>query len=473
MNQDISMIFYRLQFLNQKDMLGKMISFTEGLINGSLDYNDGKSLGTTPARLLKIQDYLDKTTPEQIIQKITSIEIPKEYEYQASELISTLEESANLHQKFIENLTSYRDALVTNDIAKTIVFSDKHGKSGDLRRILKIAINAAKNGEALEIISIGDNFDRGSENKENFDILLTLKKISRRYPSVKFHSCLGNHDIMLIKAVLLDKDYLDYWMSNGGESVITEFKAKGANIRHLALWILVNSRLFYVDRMKWLYIHAGIPCDIDGNALITQKLLNQWQNELSLIQNCIKTEAHWLKDEENKNRVLKLFKDSDLIFWIGRHDWLFNFSTASQNMAFQIDDENKLKLFNWIKNNCQADEVNEDWKKILMNYRSVLKKNDIRFRVISPARKIHNTKTQLFLSQLYINGVFFGHEHLGNIQNTGDTFFCIDTDEYIEGHLTIDDSGIWFNGRDTYEMIVSRDKLIHRVNKQLQDIDGR
>ena len=73
------------------------------------------------------------------------------------------------------------------------------------------------------IVGHGDAFDRGMQNFKNFKILQQLMQIAKDNPNIQVNLCFGNHDVMLLQAVLLgDQDALGNWLINGGAAFLNE-----------------------------------------------------------------------------------------------------------------------------------------------------------------------------------------------------------------------------------------------------------
>jgi serine/threonine protein phosphatase 1 len=72
------------------------------------------------------------------------------------------------------------------------------------------------------MFSVGDLIDRGNKSIE------CLRLITQPW----FHSVLGNHEDMMIKAVLKDEN-IDHWLSNGGEWMIGQDKQELIELSYL------------------------------------------------------------------------------------------------------------------------------------------------------------------------------------------------------------------------------------------------
>lgn len=398
----------------------------------------------------------------------------------AAESKSTAEISGTL-----QRLYELRTKIESDAIPEILSVGDKHGQSKDLESVLKTAEEALLNGKELHVIIHGDAFDRGKNNARNWEILRKLKEIARessqqsskeqgeRDPKIKVDMLLGNHDALLIQAMLLSgllqSEAYDDWFTQGGASTLTELGAKG--VEGLAFWMLQNFKLFTIDERGFLHVHAGIHADKQGNPLITRKDLEGMQENLEKIQRdlgeALRTAEETAKAEAlvaaqrqamsgktlkaSDTQVVKpvvdklgpalrgeiaLFfirprnlseKESFFVYWARESDWLQNFSKD-----------------NWVNRLITL------WNR--MNAR--FPRNAISLRV-------DRNKVDRFLGALGVNGVVFGHNHMEKLWYLNDgehRLFCVAVELGDPGHLRFTNEGIQFKSvaRDSPDLVVSK-----------------
>jgi len=191
------------------------------------------------------------------------------------------ETTADLLRK--ADIVAYRTRLVktrekaeNDELPDVLMFGDEHGKSDLLEKILQTVLEAEKAGRRLSVIGHGDVFDRGRKNLRNWEILVELKEIESRNANISVDLVFGNHDILLIMAMLIEEESMKAeWLRMGGNTVLNEL-GKDA-VRELALWMLNNFKLFHVDEWGYLHVHAGVPVNEDGKLLISKEQLELWQ----------------------------------------------------------------------------------------------------------------------------------------------------------------------------------------------------
>ena len=395
----------------------------------------------------------------------------------------------------VEMLGEHRAKVEANDFPDIINFGDKHGMKEDLERILAAARAAADNGKELVINGHGDVFDRGKDNFRNFEILKELKDIADNNPNVQVNLCLGNHDVWLIQAILLnDEKALKNWIRNGGMPVIENFKANNADIKDLAEWLLGNMKLFHIDKRGMLHLHAGIPADDKGNPLISIDEMNDLQAQLEYVQKRMKHDPKFLMDHENIEKINKFFKDKKVqkLLWVLEEKWIFKFMNDSDKQI-QIDDANKQKLFTVLRkrllDNGFPDSdidliIENEWEEFLIEGGEALKKNiGIDFKIneqaVRRARRrewpdqIDKAKLDNFLAQLGVAGIAFGHVHAKEMRDLDGRIFCVDLDdvnalEGDPGHMKIDNDGVKFDAMGSgLKLKLSKSEMLANLDAEI------
>ena len=350
-----------------------------------------------------------------------------------------------------------RRKLENGKIANTVSIGDQHGESQVLEEILK----AAKTAESGEFYFHGDLFDRGKNNKRNWEILMELMEISEKNPKIKVHYILGNHDELMIKALILDdQESLAKWFlaQNGGHQTYAQLGPQDA--RKLALDLLMIAEIYSMDDMGYLHVHGGVPTDQEGNPLITLQNMEDMQKELERIQGEVRKaleKAGELGQEisgEKGAETQELGTDTQVIKkvkTVKSEEWL-NFETR----------ESLKKLFTGSHDLYWPDDT---W---LSNLQETLPGGEVR---------IDKLKLDRLLKALGVSGVVFAHYHLEKLGILDDEFrlLCIDTQFGDPGHLIFDKKGIQFKGlkREVDEVasksawLLALDDRISREEKKL------
>lgn len=101
---------------------------------------------------------------------------------------------------------------------KTYAFADLHGRWDLLKEALAaIAIDAAKNEDEYQIITLGDYIDRGPESAKIIGTLMDLQ--TNEFPII----CLkGNHEAMMVETIRAPLDP-NWWIGNGGGHTLMSY----------------------------------------------------------------------------------------------------------------------------------------------------------------------------------------------------------------------------------------------------------
>lgn len=178
-------------------------------------------------------------------------------------------------QHFHHTVSQHLD-LEVNSQGRDFVVGDLHGMYKELMQALKrVDFKPSKD----RLIAVGDLVDRGP------DSLKCLSLLNEPW----FYSVLGNHEELMITALLDESDtYYSMWLANGGDWSLTEnadeLKAWAKRLTHLPLTISFKNPL----GTKIGVCHAEYPSSdwsqrtqlnrIESNALIWSR--NQVKNRL-------------------------------------------------------------------------------------------------------------------------------------------------------------------------------------------------
>lgn len=117
-------------------------------------------------------------------------------------------------------------------LPRIINVGDKHGDKRDLEEVLKDVRAAIVSREKLEVEVHGDVFDRGRNTARNLEILKSFMKAAQENPNIKVRLYLGNHEALILKAVLgRDRESVERWIrpdttSPEGSTTLEEFEKK-------------------------------------------------------------------------------------------------------------------------------------------------------------------------------------------------------------------------------------------------------
>ncbi|MBU4311928.1 MAG: metallophosphoesterase [Candidatus Omnitrophica bacterium] len=357
----------------------------------------------------------------------------------------------------LDQLEQLKRGVEDNKFARVALFGDQHGQNAVLEGI----VQAVEDGQVDEVIGHGDGFDRGSENVRNFEALKKLKALL----GDKANLCFGNHDVWLIQALLLnDKLAYKQWFKQGGRELMEEFERKGQNPKELALWMLQNFKLFHIDERGFMHLHAGIPIDDEGNPLISREQLEKWQNELEAIQLDMVRNPNFMEEAQNIERVARLFEQAKDVVWVRMNDWVDKFAKQ-----IDIDEVNKQKLDALlIQNGIKQHQIDQVWKKVVMQHGDQLKKAGIKFEVLE-APQIDMAKMDRLLAKLDVNGIIFGHEWQDRLMNLDNRIFCLDVHKGDNGFLIFNGDGIRFNAlaRTDEDLIASKSTVLAGINEEI------
>jgi len=157
--------------------------------------------------------------------------------------------------------------------------SDIHGNGTLFEKALYNSHFEVNNPDHLLIVC-GDLFDRGSENRKVYDILMQI-------PNKVLIS--GNHDIAL-KRILNNKRFEKYDIYNGADTTIKEFfgndcidtKGKITTNPQISneLKTLIDSSVDYFETDNYVFVHGWIPTSTDVESEWWQR---EWRNAPLLV----------------------------------------------------------------------------------------------------------------------------------------------------------------------------------------------
>ena len=378
----------------------------------------------------------------------------------------------------LESLKLLERKIKNNEIGDIASIGDKHGESEDLERVLRSAQEAKLSGKKLHIFIHGDAFDRGKNNRRNWEILKELVKIGQESekdpkntggPKIRVDLLFGNHDVMMIQAMLLvgetARKAREAWSWQGGKETLAELGEEGS--RDLALWILQNFQLFSIDEKKYLHVHGGIPTDSQGNPLMTRQDLIDMKTALKKIQEQVKKEGTAAKkaeatesaQKEEKAKPKAKVTDTQILKKVKERISDETRKAIEEFFAISSDTSDKknhhlywVREEEWISNfatNYRANPYVTLWKRIGEQLSLWLSQ-----KAATP--RFDKSKVDRFLEELGVNGLVFAHNHIPMMwtMNDGENrIFCVAVQEGIPerntgGHLMFNRDGIQFNALD-------------------------
>lgn len=103
---------------------------------------------------------------------------------------------------------------------------DVHGRADLLARVLAaIAEDTRGHGGEVALVTLGDYVDRGPDSAQVLEMLA-----AGPLPGAAFHPLIGNHEVMLLSALIGSGDAMA-WLTNGGDATLASY---GIDWRNLA-----------------------------------------------------------------------------------------------------------------------------------------------------------------------------------------------------------------------------------------------
>ena len=118
-----------------------------------------------------------------------------------------------------------------------------------------------------------------------------------------------------------------YWKlpNNGGTETFEEFTEKGIDLKDLAIFMLENFELYYIDPWGMFHVHAGIPIDKKGVPGLTRSRLSILDEDFVALRD--KFRGNWKDAFEDPIKIKELdrfFEREDFreMVWIGAKKWI-------------------------------------------------------------------------------------------------------------------------------------------------------
>jgi serine/threonine protein phosphatase 1 len=117
---------------------------------------------------------------------------------------------------------------------------DIHGHAAPLEKALETIARTPSAGLPKHLIFLGDTIDRGPNNLKTADLVQNAKTLAG---VDKVSILLGNHEIMLYEAMVSPDDYMMFWSTVGGSSVLAELDPEEICYENADLAKLVRKKL--------------------------------------------------------------------------------------------------------------------------------------------------------------------------------------------------------------------------------------
>jgi len=135
-------------------------------------------------------------------------------------------------------------------MSRTIAIGDMHGCATALIRLL----DEIKPTPEDTIIGIGDYVDRGMESARVIDTLIELVSQCRFIPLI------GNHEIMMYKALQGNRRDFEFWYQHGGNATLASYGGDIQSIPQHHLTFLSHCLRFY-ETDTHFFLHANYDPD--------------------------------------------------------------------------------------------------------------------------------------------------------------------------------------------------------------------
>ncbi|KKL25403.1 hypothetical protein LCGC14_2405670 [marine sediment metagenome] len=161
---------------------------------------------------------------------------------------------------------------------QVFAIGDVHGQAKALRRALAKIKDTPRNGMPSHLVFTGDIIDRGPENLDAIEAVRTAAELAG-VDKVTFLP--GNHELMLLEAVLQPHWGMNLWAQNGGMAVINEVDPQGEHKRidDIAKMLgealedfmqVIDDAPDYLRMGDLLFVHGGISPHVDMQAFLDQ-----------------------------------------------------------------------------------------------------------------------------------------------------------------------------------------------------------
>ena len=142
---------------------------------------------------------------------------------------------------------------------RVLAIGDIHGCLGPLDALLARVAPAAED----VLVTLGDYVDRGPDTRGVLNRLIELKQ-SRPVVCLR-----GNHELMMLDAWRGGRGEKEMWLSVGGAACLGSYGASPGRSGTLESippehWnFLQNELVAYHETDRFLFVHAGVMCDVD------------------------------------------------------------------------------------------------------------------------------------------------------------------------------------------------------------------
>lgn len=148
---------------------------------------------------------------------------------------------------------------------RLIAIGDIHGCD----KILKTVLDAIEPKPEDTFIFLGDLCNRGPNTKGVFDLVIDLQNKSH------VHFVMGNHEEMVIAALMGSKSDHNFWCKFGGIETLASFGVDEARkIPRSYMQIIVNMRE-YIETDEYIFLHAG--CNPNFSMEMQEGVDLRWQ----------------------------------------------------------------------------------------------------------------------------------------------------------------------------------------------------
>ena len=136
-------------------------------------------------------------------------------------------------------------------MSRIIAIGDIHGCAIALQTLL----DEIKPTQDDTIVPLGDYVDRGMDSAGVLEILCELVSNTRLVPLI------GNHEIMMFKALQNRGSDLEFWMTHGGNATVASYGGRTQNIPQHHLTFLSHCLRFH-ESEKHFFVHANYLPDV-------------------------------------------------------------------------------------------------------------------------------------------------------------------------------------------------------------------
>ena len=134
---------------------------------------------------------------------------------------------------------------------RTIAIGDIHGCATALQALL----DAIEPTSTDTIVGLGDYVDRGMESSRVLEMMTELVSSTHLIPLI------GNHELMMFKALQNRGDDMNFWMTHGGNATIASYGGRTQNIPQHHLTFLSHCMRYY-ETDTHFFVHANYVPDL-------------------------------------------------------------------------------------------------------------------------------------------------------------------------------------------------------------------